>query len=58
VSFVKGTTVLGTGTLNNGSATFTTSTLPVGTSSVKAEYAADAYFKKSTSKVVKQKVDN
>jgi len=58
VSFVKGTTVLGTGTLNNGSATFTTSTLPVGTSSVKAEYAADAYFKKSTSKVVKQVVDN
>jgi len=58
VSFVKGTTVLGTGTLNNGTATFTTSTLPVGTSSVKAEYAADAYFKKSTSKVVKQVVDN
>lgn len=58
VSFVKGTTVLGTGTLNNGTATFTTSTLPVGTTSVKAEYAADAYFKKSTSNTVRQVVDH
>ncbi len=57
VSFMKGTTVLGTGTLSNGTATFTTSTLPVGTTSVKTEYSADAYFNKSMSKAVKQKVN-
>jgi uncharacterized repeat protein (TIGR03803 family) len=31
VAFLKGTTVLGAGTLNDGSASFTTSTLPVRT---------------------------
>lgn len=56
VSFMKGTTVLGTGTLTSGSASFTTSTLPVGTTSVKAVYGADAYFKGSTSNVVHQVV--
>jgi uncharacterized repeat protein (TIGR03803 family) len=57
VSFQKGAMVLGTGTLSGGSASFTTSTLPVGTTSVKAVYGADAYFKGSTSNVVKQVVD-
>lgn len=56
VTFEKGTTVLGTATLSGGSASFTTSTLPVGTSLVKAVYGGDAYFKKSTSNVVKQVV--
>ena len=58
VSFMKGTTLLGTGTLSGGTASFTTSTLPVGTTSVKAVYGGDAYFKGSTSNVVKQVVDN
>jgi uncharacterized repeat protein (TIGR03803 family) len=57
VTFEKGTRVLGTATLSGGSASFTTSTLPVGTTSVKAVYGGDAYFKKSTSNVVKQLVD-
>jgi uncharacterized repeat protein (TIGR03803 family) len=58
VSFQKGTTVLGTGTLSGGAASFTTSTLPVGTTAVKAVYGGDAYFKKSTSNVVRQVVGN
>lgn len=58
VSFMEGTTILGTGALKNGLAVFNTSTLPVGTTFVRAEYGADAYFKKSTSAVVKQVVNN
>jgi hypothetical protein len=50
---MKGTTVLGTG----GSASFTTSTLKVGTTSVKAVYAGDSNFESSTSKAVKQVVE-
>ena len=44
VSFMKGTTVLGTGTLSGGSASFTTSTLPVGTNYIKAVYGGDSNF--------------
>jgi uncharacterized repeat protein (TIGR03803 family) len=58
VSFQKGATVLGTGTLSGGLASFTTSTLPVGTTSIKAVYGGDAYFKTSTSTAVKQVVVN
>jgi uncharacterized repeat protein (TIGR03803 family) len=57
VSFMKGTTVLGMGTLSSGSASFTTSTLHVGTTSIKAVYAGDAYFKDSKSSVVRQVVN-
>lgn len=57
VSFMKGKTVLGTGTLSGGSATFTTSTLKVGTNSITAAYAGDSNFTTSTSKAVKQVVD-
>jgi uncharacterized repeat protein (TIGR03803 family) len=57
VSFMKGTTVLGTGALSGGSASFTTSTLKAGTTSVKAVYGGDAYFVGSKSSVVKQVVD-
>jgi len=57
VSFLKGTTVLGTGSLTGGSATFTTSTLKVGTNSIKAVYAGDANFSSSTSKADKQVVN-
>ena len=57
VSFMKGTTVLGTGALSGGSATFTTSTLKVGTTTVTAAYGGDSNFGGSTSKAVKQVVD-
>jgi hypothetical protein len=56
VTFKKGTTVLGTGTLSGGSATFTTSTLKVGTTSVTAVYAGYSNFGPSTSKAVSQVV--
>jgi hypothetical protein len=56
VTFKKGTTVLGTGSLNDGSAGFTTSTLKVGTTSVTAEYGGDSNFAGSTSKAVSQVV--
>ena len=56
VSFKKGGTVLGTGTLNGGSASFTTSTLNVGTTTVKAVYGGDIRFLASTSNPVKQVV--
>jgi hypothetical protein len=57
VSFLKGKTVLGTGTLNAGSATFMTSTLPVGTNSITAVYGGDSNFAASTSKPDKQVVN-
>ena len=57
ISFKKGTTVLGTGTLSGGLATFTTSALKVGTTSVTAVYGGDSNFAGSTSKPVKQVVE-
>ena len=42
VSFLDGTTVLGVGTLVNGTATFTTSLLMVGSQSLRAYYGGDA----------------
>jgi hypothetical protein len=56
VSFKKGTTVMGTGTLSGGSASFTTSTLPAGTDNIKAVYSGDSNFAPSTSKAVSQVV--
>ncbi|MGA7572657.1 MAG: Ig-like domain repeat protein, partial [Terriglobales bacterium] len=49
VTFKKGTTVLGTGTLSGGTASFMTSTLKVGTNAIKAVYAGDSKFAGSTS---------
>jgi len=57
ISFMDGKTVLGSGTLSGGSATFTTSTLNVGTTSVTAVYGGDLNFQGSTSNKVKQKVN-
>ncbi len=57
VSFMKGKTVLGTGTLTSGSASFATSTLKVGTNSIKAVYGGDSKLSGSTSKPVKQVVN-
>jgi hypothetical protein len=57
VSFMKGKAVLGTGTLSGGSASFTTSTLPVGPNYIKAVYGGDSNFVGSASKLVKQVVN-
>jgi hypothetical protein len=57
VSFMKGKTLLGTGMLTSGSATFATSTLKVGTPTVTAVYAGDSNFAGSKSKAVKQVVE-
>jgi hypothetical protein len=57
VSFVQGKTVLGTGTLSGGSASFTTSTLKAGNHSVTADYGGDSNFAASKSKAVKQVVN-
>jgi hypothetical protein len=56
VSFMKGTTVLGTATLSGGSASFTTSTLPVSTNAIKAVYGGDSNLPGSTSKALSQVV--
>jgi len=58
VSFTKGKTktVLGTGLLSGGSATFTISTLPVGGTPVAAVYGGDSSFLGGTSMVVKEVV--
>ena len=57
VAFMKGKAVLGTGTLSSGSASFATSTLPVGTNSIMAVYAGDSNFLGSKSNVEKQVVN-
>jgi hypothetical protein len=57
VLFMKGTTVLGTGTLSGGTSTFMTSTLKKGTNSIKAVYGGDSNFAGSTSKPAKQVVE-
>ena len=56
VTFTQGNNVLGTGALAGGSATFTTSTLSVGTHRVKANYAGDSKFAGSASPPVVQVV--
>ncbi len=56
MTFKKGTTVLGTVTLSGGSASFTTSTLKVGTTAVTTVYGDDSNFAGSTSKAVSQVV--
>jgi hypothetical protein len=57
VTFMKGAKVLGAGTLSGGSASFTTSALPIGTLPIKAVYDGDTNFAGSTSKAVKQVVN-
>jgi hypothetical protein len=57
VSFMSGKTVLGTGTLSNGTATFSDSKLtPGATTSVTAVYPGEVNFLASTSNTVKQVV--
>jgi hypothetical protein len=57
VIFQHGSTVLGTGSLNGGSAVFTTSTLRVGTPHIRAVYGGDEILEGSTSNPVIQVVE-
>jgi hypothetical protein len=58
VSFMDGTTSLGSGALNgSGIATYTTATLSVGSHSITAVYGGDTNFTGSTSNVVSQVVN-
>jgi len=52
VTFFNGTTTIGTGATASGVAKFTTSSLTVGTHSIKATYPGDAEFKPSTGSVM------
>jgi len=55
MAFLDGTSTLGTGALNgNGVASYTTSTLTVGTHSISAAYDGDVNFASSTSAVLSQ----
>ena len=56
VTFRDGTTSIGTGTLSGNTATFTTSTLAVGTHSITAVYAGNVNFNTSTSAILTQTV--
>jgi len=56
VTFLDGTTKIGTGKLSGGVATFTTAKLAVGTHPITAQYLGDAYNDKSTSPVLDQVV--
>jgi sugar lactone lactonase YvrE len=58
VSFLDGTTVLGTGTVAAGVATLTTSTLAAGSHSITAVYSGDANFVTVSSPVLTQAVDD
>jgi Big-like domain-containing protein len=57
VTFKQGSTVLGTGTLSSGSASFSTSALAVGTKPITAVYPGDANLAGSTSQAVSQVVN-
>jgi Bacterial Ig-like domain (group 3)/FG-GAP-like repeat len=57
VTFLDGTTIIGTGTINAaGTATFTTSTLTIGSHPITASYGGDSGFNASTSAVLTQVV--
>jgi hypothetical protein len=56
VTFMQGSTKIGTATLSGGRAIFKTSTLPAGARVISAEYSGDNAFQKSLSKAVKQVV--
>jgi hypothetical protein len=57
VTFQDGTSVLGTGTLSGGAATFITSGLTAGTHSITAVYSGDANFAGGTSPALMQTVN-
>lgn len=57
VTFLSGTTTLGTAQLTSGAASLTTTDLPTGTDSITASYGGDADFAGSTSTAVSQTVN-
>lgn len=57
VTFLKGSTTLGTGTLSGGSASLSTSTLAAGSLTIKATYGGDSTYAASTSNTVSQVVE-
>jgi hypothetical protein len=57
VTFKDGATVLGTGSLSGGMATFSTTALAVGGHSITADYGGSANFSASTSTAIIQTVD-
>jgi poly(3-hydroxybutyrate) depolymerase len=57
VTFTQGKDTLGTGMLNGGTATYTTSAFTPGTYTIKATYAGDGTYGRSTSDAVKQVVE-
>src|SRR5581483_3932987 len=57
VTFLDGSTTLGTGKTTAGVAKFTTSSLAHGNHSIKAQYPGDSKIKPATSAVLKQKVN-
>ncbi len=57
VTFMDGTTAIGTGTLGGGTATFTTSLLAVASHTITAVYSSDSNFMASTSSALTQKVN-
>ena len=56
VTFMSGSTSLGTGQLNSGVASLTTTALPAGADSITAAYGGDTYFAGSTSTAINQVV--
>jgi hypothetical protein len=56
VTFMNGTTILGTGSLAGGKATFSTAALKAGSNSITAVYGGSAAFNASTSAVLTQTV--
>jgi len=57
VTFKSGSTVLGSGSLSGGAATFTTSALTVGSHSITAVYGSDSIYETSTSAPLTQTVN-
>ena len=57
VTFMEGNTALGTGTITNGVASFTTSTLPAGAHTIVANYGGDSNYSSSVSGPLTQTVN-
>jgi hypothetical protein len=58
VTFLDGSTSLGTATLTGGTATFTTTGLAIGTHSITVQYGGDSNFHSSTSKLLSEVINN
>ena len=58
VDFLDGATQIGVGTISSAVATFSTTSLAVGTHSLTAEYVGDGTYNPSTSNAVSESIDN